>query len=318
MTLLVIQSIGSSASTCCFTVPIELDATADGNSFSALPFNFNRYEGPIHYQQVYAASQFTNVSSGGAFLIGIAFRPDCLNQEGGRATNLSVRVSTSSRDPDALSSVFLQNPGKDEILVLSTNSFAFGGRCNGCACPQGRFASDFLNFTTPYFYNPAKGNLLIDLQNAGFTINHGQEPFGEIRVDTQNVVGDGVSRVAALSLTASVAEFVDTQGAVTLFEFFPSPSLSVELQGASLEIVWPTHPSVFQLQWATKLGSSAAWQNYPGSVHETFLERDVQIPLASPSLKTPKFFRLFWNSPQPGLSGGAIQALGSESSPPNN
>ncbi len=312
------------AATCCFYVPTELNFTTEGNSRSSLPFDFTTnsdiYQGPIHYQQVYGASQFTNVAPGGSFLIAIAFRQDCSNRYGGRNTNIQVRVSTSLRGPDQLSPIFSQNIGSDELLVLSTSSFTYGEDCDLCSmhCPTPRDTIDALNFSTPFFYDPSRGNLLIDIQHAGFNTTHGPEVLGPIFADTQNVAGDGVSRVAALSSTSSTAEFLDTEGAVTLFEFFPAPRLSVELQGASLEIVWPTHPSVFQLQWATKLGSSAAWQNYPGSIHDTFLERDVQIPLNSASLKTPKFFRLFWNSPQPGISGGAVQALGSESSTPSN
>ena len=322
--LVALRASHGRAATCCLYVPTELNVMTDGNSRSSLPFDYRTnsdiYQGPVHYQQVYAASQFTNVAPGGAFLVDIAFQQDCSNRYGGRNTNIQVRVSTSLKTPDQLSPIFSQNIGSDELLVLSTNLYTFGEDCDACSkrCPTARGVSDFLIFTTPFFYIPSRGSLLVDIQHTGFSTTHGPEVLGPMFADTQNVAADGVSRVAALSLTASTAEFVDTEGAVTYFEFAPVPSLSVELQGTSLEILWPTQPKPFRLQWAAKLGTSAAWQNYPGSIHETFLERDVQIPLDSASLKTPKFFRLFWNSPQPGTPGSAIQALGSENSTPSN
>ena len=298
-------------------VPNELNGVIEGNSSSALPFNYltngGGYEGPIHYQQVYAASQFTNWPPAGGFVTAILLRPDCANMGSSRTTNLEFRLSTTARGVDQLSALFKENTGPDEILTFHTTSFGFGSSGpNHCPSPEG-IGSFRIRLEAPFFYNPSKGNLLVDIQHSGFV-----GEFSPAYADAQNAIGDGVSRVAALSLTALTAEFLDTQGIVTVFDFASTPSLSIRVQTNVVDIVWPTNPKTFQLQWSHVSSPTPVWRNYTDPISGDSIHREVRLPLASPFLKTAKFFRLFWNSPQPGIQGGAIQALGSESSTPSN
>ena len=300
-------------------VPNELDNLTEGNSYSALPFNFwnatnfTTYDGPIHYQQVYAGSQFTNVPGGGEYIVAVSLRTDCSHSEGGpTATNFEVRLSTTAKAPDELSAVFDENVGVDEMLAFGPTSFGFGDNFPSTCSHPHPLDSQIL-FTTPFFYDPAKGNLLIDIRHSGFK---SERAFAV--ADAQNALGDGVSRVAALSLTAATADIVDTVGLVTLFGLAPTPSLTVTIQTNILDLVWPTYPDVFRLEWTQLLGEKIAWQEYTNTIRRDFFIKELKIPLTSNFLKAPKYFRLFWNSPQPGTPGSAIQALGSENSTPSN
>ena len=302
-------------------VPNELNGVIEGNSSSALPFNYltngGSYQGPVHYQQVYGASQFTNWPPSGGFITWIHLRTDCANIGSSRTTNLEVRLSTTARGVDQLSALFKENAGPDEILTFHATSFGFGSSGpNHCPRPEGN-GSFQIELETPFFYNPSKGNLLVDVQHSGF-----KGEFSPAYADAQNAIGDGVSRVAALSLTALTAEFLDTQGLVTLFDFASTPSLSIHVQTNALEISWPYNPTQFVFQWAQRIDGSQNWQPYAGTIAASGVDgvftKHVEIQLNSAFLKSSKFFRLFLNSPQPGIPGGATQALGSENSTPSN
>src|SRR5213593_1187193 len=71
-----------------FEVPNGLLST-NGNDASRLPFG---YLGPVRYQQVYDASQFSRVPPKGAFITRIFFRPACSSTRSWVLTNLQVNV----------------------------------------------------------------------------------------------------------------------------------------------------------------------------------------------------------------------------------
>src|SRR5580765_7949960 len=126
--LLVLSSTGTKAVVFDVYLPAELEHI-DGNDASRLPFS---YLGPVRYQQVYHASAFSLVPSGGAFLTRIFFRADCSSRRSWLVTNLQVNLSTTARAPDNLSSTFAANIGPDETVVFQPAPYippGVGGPC---------------------------------------------------------------------------------------------------------------------------------------------------------------------------------------------
>jgi hypothetical protein len=174
-----------------FVVPFG-SSNMDGNTYSlggpAIQQPFT-----IRYQQVYAASEFAYLTNcGGGWAIDILFRGDATNgtQSGVDMPSVQVNLSTTQRGPDELSAVFFDNRGPDDTVVFagSLQTGLLGGHRQG---------PEVWAFEIPlsklFFYNPAAGNLLIDvrvLQGSTFTNLAFQPVF-----DAVNVTNDSVSRV---------------------------------------------------------------------------------------------------------------------------
>jgi hypothetical protein len=115
--------------------------------------------GGNHYQQVFAASDFTSALQ----IQGLQFKSSTtypvLSVSGG---TFSIRLSTTSAAVDALSGTYANNIGSDNALLFS-----------------GTLASSFdgtylrINFTGPFNYDPGLGNLLLDITTVGQTTGSG-------------------------------------------------------------------------------------------------------------------------------------------------
>ena len=181
------------------------------------------------YQQLYAASAF-GAFNGAEFITELAFRPNpdqpTLMQS---FDDVRIFLSTSSADPDALSTTFDDNVGLDETLVYSgaltlSSSVTVSGPGT---------ATDFdilIPLQTPFLYNPALGNLLFEFQNySGESIQYfvdARESFGDAIGRVYNT-GDGPE--ATIGMT-------DTLGLVTRFTTVatPEPSTTILLGAAFL------------------------------------------------------------------------------------
>jgi hypothetical protein len=185
-------------------------ATNDGNSFGTTP------SGPtsVREMQIYDASQF-GALSGPSFLTQFAYRPDrILGQSGPRSVNLRIYASTTTRSVAGLSMTFADNLGADNTLVFNGTLNWTTGNLPG---PGNTRQFDIVfPCTTPFLYDPAAGNLLLDTQLSG----NGQS----ITLDT--VEGNPTAReiVNTTSSTAVTAEFVAPFVQVTQFTFVPEPS----------------------------------------------------------------------------------------------
>jgi acid phosphatase len=208
-------------------VPNNL-STTQGNTGNLFPLFSSK---PIRYQQVFAKSQFSRFAAGGDMINSIAFRAHAPGVSfSGSVPQLQVRLSTTSKNPDALSSTFAGNIGADDTQVFSGPLTV---AINNSASPSAVNTFDIvITFTTPFHYNPATGNLLVDIQN----IQGGTEvPPLDQEIDATNAWGDPVSRVynygdasaVAAGQTGTTAEN-DTVGLVTQFgtttNAVPSPS----------------------------------------------------------------------------------------------
>ena len=151
------------AQTSMLVVPNEV-ATVEGNSANAWPFNIGAASFRAQrYHQVYGASDFASLS-GPQRITQIAFRPDSEAGAAFAATipSIEIRLSTTTKAPDGLSAVFADNVGANDTVVYAgalSLSSSFDGP------PEGPKAFDIvINLQTPFNYDPAAGNLLLDVR----------------------------------------------------------------------------------------------------------------------------------------------------------
>jgi hypothetical protein len=195
-------------------VPGALAGT-EGGTNNTFPFDLQSGTSQ-RYQQVYAASEF--LSSG--WITQLAFRPDGVTGFAFASTisNIMIDFSTTSHAPDSLSTTFANNIGLDDTTVFNGALHLASADTGPAGGPK-----DFdiiIALNTPFFYNPAAGNLLLDVRNlsGGFTA-----PF-----DAQNTVGDSISRLTSAKngvndLTGS-ADSIGLVTQLTLVAAVPEPS----------------------------------------------------------------------------------------------
>ena len=181
---------------------------------------------PIRYQQVYDHSQFASFTAGGEYITQIAFR---VHSPGlpftASISDLQVNLSTTSKTPENLSTTFSDNVGADDTVVFPSAAVQFDTSLAGP--PDGPQAFDLVvTLAAPFHYDPAQGNLLLDVRNASGTTH---DPANEQEIDAVSTGGDSVSRVYNLGdVTAATAGptgggfQVDTFGAVTRFISTPN------------------------------------------------------------------------------------------------
>jgi acid phosphatase len=143
---------------------------------------------PMRYQQVFDAGQFSRLTPGGGLINRIAFRGHGPGTPfTGTAPQLQVNLSTTSKSPDNLSSTFAENVGADDTQVFSgpfQAAVTFSGNPTNFEV--------MINFTTPFYYDPAKGNLLLDVRN----MQGGNEvPPLDQELDGTSAADGSVSRV---------------------------------------------------------------------------------------------------------------------------
>jgi PEP-CTERM motif len=135
----------------------------EGNSNNGFPYNIQPFGlTSQRYQQVYSSTQF---GSGAMMISQILFRPDAQSGSSFSSTlpNVQIDLSTTSASASALSFNFASNVGADDTVVHSgalSLSSSFTGPSGG--------PKDFdivINLSTPFLYDPSKGNLLMDVRN---------------------------------------------------------------------------------------------------------------------------------------------------------
>lgn len=126
-------------------------------------------------------------------------------------SDVEFRFSTTSREPDGLSTLFSENIGPDETTVFGRGSLNLNWS-------QGSFVTG-IPLDRPFLYNPAAGNLLLDMRNYG---------AGDIpSLDAFAVFGDSVSIVGNEEVNSPVGDAF-THGLATLFwvDIVPIPEPS--------------------------------------------------------------------------------------------
>src|SRR6202011_1478767 len=194
---------------------------------------------PIRYQQVFDASQFSRLSPGGGLINRIAFRGHGPGVPfTGTVAQLQINLSTTSKSPDGLSSTFAQNVGADDTQVFS-GPFQTAITFNG---DPGNFEV-VVNFTTPFFYNPSKGNLLLDIRNTEGGV---EVPPNDQELDGTSATGDSVSRIynygdvtAATAGQTGGADDKDTYGLIAKFNAINAVSRKVHGSAGTFDVGLP-------------------------------------------------------------------------------
>jgi hypothetical protein len=192
-------------------VPNALAAVEGGgaNSFPLSNISQNH-----RYQQVYRASDFA-VLAGPHRILEVRFRPNGTSTfpAWSATAQLEVLFSTVLRGPDELSPVYSENPGSNEMLVLS-GLVTYGTQQAGTNSGGPMDFDVVLELQAPFEYDPAAGNLLLEIRRTSTTI--GTNRF----LDSHSVVGDSISRVYSSTAGAQVGT-TDSNGLVTMFVVQP-------------------------------------------------------------------------------------------------
>ena len=192
----------------------------EGNIDLGAPFSV---AGTMRYQQVYTASQFGAIGTGGGMITGIAFRPDGVYGKAFTHTiaNIRIDLATTTAGPGGLSLTFANNVGANDTTVFNgslTLSSTFTGPAGG---PKN--FDILIPLTTPFYYNPAAGNLLLDIRNFS-SGNSGGNLIPQLDATSANPTL--VGRVEAYDASATSAPYSfyeDTWGLVTQFTATPVP-----------------------------------------------------------------------------------------------
>ena len=185
----------------------------------------------MRYQQIFDASEFSSLTAaGGGWIRYFSFRLDAADigdfQRG--VGDVQINLSTTSRFPDGLSTVFAENIGADQRVVFTGDAILVMGREPG---PGNTLAFGYPIYVDPFFYDPSQGNLLLDIQ----IFSEGPILLPS-DMDSSRVLGDSISRVVG-NVNASSGFTVDTEGLVTRFFVEPIPEPGIlELLGVGTGI----------------------------------------------------------------------------------
>lgn len=220
----------------------------------------------LRHQQVYDASQFSSIPSNGAYLIWVAFRADCAGGYSSSVSNIEVRLSTTLKSPSTLSAVFSNNIGLDERVVYQSARYSVPTRYRSPVppyCPPVQSWDGFISFASPFFYNPTKGNLLMEIRHQGMAVGAWEGvPY---LIDASSGGSNSTSRVYGSPATATAGN-KDNLGLVTYLWFDAGPSLSIYRQTNSINVSVVTYVPGCRIQTATNLGPGALWHDYTNSV----------------------------------------------------
>ena len=187
-------------------VTITPNSPPSGQAQGPAPFTFRGTTG-ARTQQVYSSSFFT----GPQLLTSIAFRSTPNFRNGADYGNVIFNLSTTSFGDETgtpLSSVFANNIGSDETTVFS-GALSF-------AAPATNDFEYVVNFSTPFLYDPAQGNLLLDsLIPVGASVSGAG--FFLASYDVANQINDGVYSVNAIFDGAATSGTANTAGTISRF-----------------------------------------------------------------------------------------------------
>jgi hypothetical protein len=234
--------VGASLGAQTIVVPNAYSET-DGNAINSSP---SGDAGGIRNMLLLDASQFTSLS-GPSYLTGFAYRPNSTpGASGPRQATLKIFASTTQRSVATLSRSFVENLGDDYALVFdgaltlsSSNSPAQGNT----------LAFDILfPFTQPFRYDPAAGNLLLEVQ---IIESHGNAYSWDA------VQGSTVAAGVGGSTTATTGQFGSLIPVIEL-SFESAPRVSI--RPSQVEVCWESIPdATYRVEWTSE-ATPGEWQ----------------------------------------------------------
>ena len=181
-----------------------------GQAQTPAPFTYRGTTGS-RVQQVYAASFF----SGAQTLTSLAFRSTPGSRNGADYGNVIIRLSSTTFGDESgtpLSATFADNIGANVTTVYS-------GALSFAAAATDGF--DYIvNFTDGFLYDPAAGNLLLDVLIPTGTSVTGPG-FFLASYDAANAFNDGVYSVSDIFHGDATTGTADTAGTITRFTGTP-------------------------------------------------------------------------------------------------
>jgi hypothetical protein len=228
-------------------VPNSL-ATNDGNGSATSASG----SASVRWLHIHDASQF-GALPGPSLLTKFAYRPDMFPGESGpRSLTLRIYASTASRSVAELSTTFAENVGTNNTLV-------FNGTVNlsteNLPGPGNTRQFDYVfPFTTPFLYDPAAGNLVLDLQ---IVANGSAVTFDTVSGDP------AIGRVfKGGSSTATTGDLLYSH--VTQFTFEPPPFVTIRT--SQVEVCWNSIPNLtYQVQYRSDLTANV-WTPLGGCI----------------------------------------------------
>jgi hypothetical protein len=181
-----------------------------GNSETYFPFSISTGSNGMRMQQVFGASAFLSIAPNGGYITALTFH--FKSDTGGIVSNAQINLSTTSRAVDSLTPVFANNVGSDDQIVLGPGQMNF--------IVQDPTLVVRLDLASPFFYNPAAGNLLMDIR-----VWQGFNPQRDGELEAANSVLDSTSWAYAFGAD-SLSGTVGTVGLVTGFTIDPVPEPS--------------------------------------------------------------------------------------------
>jgi hypothetical protein len=201
-----------------------------GNSVNAAPFMSPN----MRYQQVYGSGAFSSLTPvGGGWITAIQFRQESGTfLPGAYSGSFELRFSTTTRSVDGLSTTFSDNVGANQQL-------AFNGTLDYAIPRTGPLgtANPYIMLSTPYFYNPADGNLLMDVTMFSAPVSLLGDP---VLFDASNLPSDLSSRVYAFD-RGDPTGIADTTALVTGFSINPVPepsTIALLLTGLAVSLLF--------------------------------------------------------------------------------
>ncbi|HEU0011141.1 MAG TPA: metallophosphoesterase family protein [Verrucomicrobiae bacterium] len=171
----------------------------------------------LRIQEVYGSANFPPDTA--MWITELCYRPDLVfgNAFNTTVNDIQINLSTTSRNPDALSFTYAQNVGPDDTVVFD-GVLQISSQFTGL--PGGPRDFDIrIPLTAPFLYDPGAGNLLVDIRNSSGS--------GASLLSGQRVTGDSASRTAGGlgSSTGVLDSGVDALQIVFTLTNPPSPLL---------------------------------------------------------------------------------------------
>ena len=190
-------------------VPVGYD-NIEGNGHAGAPFNVGI---DVHYQQMYSASQFQGLGDN-LLITELRFRVNSLDSAFDKVLpTVDIRLSTSTRSPEAMSLELVQNVGQNETVVFAKGPLHLSSQKAGFDV--------VVPLTTPFLYIPSEGSLLMDVRKFD---NSTIRSDLDLQFYTK-LQGSPMASIEGIGEDATFGVVVESSGLVTKFgyEVVPEP-----------------------------------------------------------------------------------------------
>jgi hypothetical protein len=252
-------------------VPNEF-AEKDANTYNDTPSG--SFSG-IRNMVIFDSSQFGDLS-GPTYLTRWAYRPDRLTGSMGPSSGtMKVFASTTKRSVAGLSTKFADNLGPDNTLVFEGTLVLTTSNMPGAG--NTRHFDIVTTLTTPFLYDPAAGNLLLDVQISG---------GGGTSIRWDAITGNPSVRLLYANGSATVGSFGNV--AVTQFTFEPAPVVTI--CPSQVEVCWQSiSNATYRVEWQSEV-SGGIWTPLADCVRSTDVTTCIQDALTPGTPR--KFYRV--------------------------